>query len=234
MAFTTYGTIDGCRTKDNKFESRFEDNQGLMLKALEDAAGMVNARLDPRFHVPLAKRADGTYDQPVVDATEWHAVAMGYERGRMGDDADRAREQAERIVDGINGGTFALEAQVTLDETGIGEAEPDVDNSGTGSFYVNRAGEWYTGSYVTTYRVEIATGGAVGTATYTVTKDGSSLVTATTTAETWLVVEEGLEIRFTGASSGSFTAGDNWTIVCRPRYEGSEREGFGSGRLVRA
>lgn len=234
MAFTTYGTIAGCETKDNKFQSRFEGNQGLMLKALEDGAKMGNSRLDPRFHVPLSKRADLTYDQPLVDMTEWFAVALGYERGRLSEDADRARTQANLIIDGINNGTFALEAQVTMDESGIGQAEPDTSNTGTGQFHVDHAGSYYTGDYVATYVVTIGTGGAVGTATYAVTKDGVALIAGTATVSTWATVESGLQIRFVGSAAGSFVAGNSWTIICRPKYEGSEREGFGSSRLVRA
>ncbi|MEE9568356.1 MAG: hypothetical protein V3W37_03130 [Candidatus Binatia bacterium] len=234
MPFTTYGTIAGCETKDNKFQSRFEGNQGLMNKALEDGAGMGNAALDPRFAVPVPVRTDGTYDQPLVDMNEWFAVALGYDRGRLSEDADRARTQANLIVEGINNSTFALEAQVTLDETGIAVAVPGFGNSSSGQFYVDRATSRYTGDYLVTYIVTIGTGGAVGTATYTATKDGNSLITDTATVSTWASVESGVKIRFVGAVAGSFVSGDTWTIVCRPRHEGTDASRIGSGRLVKA
>jgi hypothetical protein len=234
VAFTKYGTIDGCRRKDNQFERRFEDNPGLQNGALEAAAGMLNAVLDPKFPRPVPPNSDGTYDQPLIDANEWLAVAEGYSRGRLYDDEEQARAQYNRIVEGINSGLLPLEAQITLDETGLGTPLPDTDNTGTGSFYINSAGSRYEGDYSTTYLVTVGTGGAAGTATFSVTKDGVALVSDTATALTWITVEYGLQIRFVGNAAGSFVAGDNWTIVCRPREEVSDTSRIVSGRLIRA
>jgi len=233
MAWTGYADSDDVDRKDDATLDRFDGDTALLNSSILACSKRVNELLDQRFHVPIPVNSDGTYDQALIDATCWFVVAEGRRRKGMTESADNARQQALDIIDDVNAGRRALQSQVTLDELGIGGISPGDDNTSSGRFELDRLTSRYLGDVRADYVVTIGTGGASGTATYSVTKDGTALATGTT-ADSWIGLENGIRFRFVGSASGSFVAGDTFSFICQPSRQAADVTRARSVRLLDA
>jgi hypothetical protein len=181
----------------------------------------MDARFDERFNVPIRKKPDGTYDQPLIDAAVALAVARVLDNKGYPDEAERWQKRGDGTVEDINNGRRRLQEEMTRDEIGFGVPKPASSNTGSHVELELRPGAPYSDSYRRKYVVEIDGAGSIGAATFKISIDAGRtwIVTARATSEIWYSPEGGygLTLRFFALSSTATLAlGDSWTFDAVP------------------
>lgn len=181
----------------------------------------IDARLDERFDVPLRKKSDGVYDQPLIDAAVALTIARVLDNNGYPDEAERWERRGSGIVDDILSGRRRLEEETTRDEIGFGVPKPASTNAGSNAELELRPGIAYSDSYRRKMIIQIDGAGAIGTATYKISIDAGRtwIETGQETKEIWVspAGAYGLSFRFFAlASSATLASGDKWTIDAVP------------------
>ena len=180
----------------------------------------VDALLDERFNVPIQKRSDGTYDQPLIDAAAMLAIARVLYPGYR-DEAEDWEGRAEKLVDAINAGRYRFESEITRDELGFSIPKPYASNASTNVELELDPRSAYSDVYRRKIIVKIDGAGAIGVATYKVSIDAGATwgLTGQLTSELWTYpsIAYGLGFRFFRlAASENLALDDYWTIDALP------------------
>jgi len=203
---------------DNLVEAG-EDFTGLVTQFRTDASRYLDSRLDPNLPKEQLKDKSGNFDYMIIRTTALIAASfMIKTKDPNSEMAASFMEEAEKNITDMNNGNAALSWQNTSDASkGVIR---DVTYTGTVR-PVDTRGRW-SGTY-DLIKVKIdTTGGAIGTATYSVwVKDGDKLgmnegtqvVTTEVINGDYQALSGGLQIRFAGTNFDSTAAvNDTWEI----------------------
>ncbi len=183
-----------------------------------DASRFLDSRLDPNLPKEQLKDKSGNFDYMIIRTTALIAANfMIRTNNPTSEMAIAFMEEADKNIDALNNGGAALSWQNTADASkGVIR---DVTYTGTVR-PVDTRGRW-SGTY-DLVKVKITTGGAIGTAKYSVwTKDedklgmneGNQVVTDETINGDYQNLASGLKIRFAGTNFDSTAAAnDIWEI----------------------
>ena len=183
-----------------------------------DASRFLDSRLDPNLPKEQLKDKSGNFDYMIIRTTALIAANfMIRTNNPTSEMAIAFMEEADKNIDALNNGGAALSWQNTTDASkGVIR---DVTYTGTVR-PVDTRGRW-SGTY-DLVKVKITTGGAIGTAKYSVwTKDedklgmneGNQVVTDETINGDYQNLASGLKIRFAGTNFDSTAAvNDIWEI----------------------
>ena len=183
-----------------------------------DASRFLDSRLDPNLPKEQLKAKSGNFDYMIIRTTALIAANfMIRTNNPTSEMAIAFMEEADKNIDALNNGGAALSWQNTTDASkGVIR---DVTYTGTVR-PVDTRGRW-SGTY-DLVKVKITTGGAIGTAKYSVwTKDedklgmneGNQVVTDETINGDYQNLASGLKIRFAGTNFDSTAAvNDIWEI----------------------
>ena len=211
-----------------------DDWSTLKTRYINNAEKYLDSRLDGRLPRKQFKDKDGNYDYIIVRTTALIACSFlirGHEP--VSEIADALFEEAEKNILSLNEGTTKLSWQVSGDSSkGVIR---EVSVSGNIKLVDTR------GQYVGIYDrvgVKITTGGALGTAVYSVwRKDSNNLgaermnngdtadYTDTLNGQ-YQSLAGGLEIRFAGDTADTATLNDKWEIECFGKTESLDDAGM--------
>lgn len=195
-----------------------EDFTTLVTQYRTDASRYLDSRLDPNLPREQLKDKSGNFDYMIVRTTALIAASfMIKTNDPTSEMAASFMEEAEKNITDMNNGNAALSWQNTSD--GSKGVIRDVTYTGTVR-PVDTRGR-YSGTY-DLIKVKITTGGAIGTAKYSVwAKDGDKLgmnegtqvITDEIVNGDYQSVAGGLQIRFAGTNFDSTAAAnDVWEI----------------------
>ena len=193
-----------------------EEFTAMVTQFRTDASRYLDSKLDPNLPREQLKDKSGNFDYMIIRSSALIAAAfMIRATDPTNEVATALMEAAQGNIDALNGGNAALSWQTTRDASkGIVR---DVTYTDGQIRPVDTRGYW-NGTY-DLIKVKIITGGAIGTATYSVwVKDNDQLknnqvVTAKTINGDYQALAGGLEIRFGGeADSSEATANNEWEI----------------------
>ena len=200
----------------NKLMEAGEEFTAMVTQFRTDASRYLDSKLDPNLPREQLKDKSGNFDYMIIRSSALIAAAfMIRATDPTNEVATALMEEAQGNIDALNGGNAALSWQTTRDASkGIVR---DVTYTDGQIRPVDTRGYW-NGTY-DLIKVKIITGGAIGTATYSVwVKDNDQLknnqvVTAKTINGDYQTLAGGLEIRFGGeADSSEATANNEWEI----------------------
>ncbi len=200
-----------------------EDFTTLVTQFRTDASRYLDSRLDPNLPREQLKDKSGNFDYMIVRTTALIAASfMIKTRDPNSEMAASFMEEAEKNINDMNNGNAALSWQNTSD--GSKGIIRDVGTISGTVRPVDTRGRW-SGTY-DLIKVKIdTTGGAIGTATYSVwVKDGDKLgmnegtqvVTTEVINGDYQTLSGGLQIRFAGTDFDSTASvNDTWEIEVR-------------------
>ena len=198
-----------------------EDFTTLVTQYRTDASRYLDSMLDPNMPKEAWKDKNGNYDYIIIRTTALLAANFMIKAHDPNSElANALMEEAMNNIANINAGKAALSWQVTRDSS-QGVVRDVVYNTAGAIRPVDTRGEW-VGTY-DLIKVIITTGGALGTAKYSVfTKDNVKLKNNESVSNEIIIgdyqpLAGGLEIRFAGSSDA--IQNDEWEIECFGRYE---------------
>ena len=196
-----------------------EDFNTLITRTLANASRFVDSKLDPNLPKEQLKDKEGNFDYIIQRTTGLiGGVFLIRAHDPTSEIATAMMEEAQANIDSLNNGSASLSWQTTGDSSkGIVR---DVTYT-TGSIRpVDTRGKW-NGTF-DIIKVKVVTGGALGTATYSVwTKgedklginEGYQVVTEEKIDGDYQPLAGGLQIRFGGSTKSSVaTANNEWEI----------------------
>ena len=195
-----------------------EDFTTLGTQYRADASRYLDSRLDPNLPKEQLKDKSGNFDYMIIRTTALIAASfMIKTRDPNSEMAASFMEEADKNIDALNNGGAALSWQNTSDASkGVIR---DVTYTGTVR-PVDTRGRW-SGTY-DLVKVKITTGGAIGTAKYSVwvkdnnklgMNEGHQVVTDRVINGDYQTLSHNLEIRFAGTNFDSTAAAnDIWEI----------------------
>lgn len=200
-----------------------------------EAQQLLDSMLGHALPVPLTPRlikTHGTadYDYPIVRSA---ALLTCYLIVKRVDDeiADGLYEQAKEIVDKILSGEIHLTNQITGTEPGGWNVTAKSSDAG----YVLFSGE-YTGSTKQSWRLQIDASGAVGTATWKLSRDGGSSFDiegedtySTDDRNMRRLISNGIYAEF----YGTFIEDDYWDLTVYPKDDKISTQRVGHIDMVR-
>jgi len=196
-----------------------EDFTTMVTQFRTDASRYLDSKLDPNLPREQLKDKSGNFDYMIIRSSALIAAAfMIRSTDPTNEIANALMEEAQGNIDALNDGKAALSWQTTRDASkGIIR---DVTYTDGQIRPVDTRGYWH-GTY-DLIKVKIITGGAIGTATYSVwvkdgdklgTNEASQVVTAEKINGDYQALASGLEIRFGGeANNSEATANNEWEI----------------------
>ena len=214
-----------------------EDFLTLKSRYRTNASKYFDAKVDANLPRGQWKDKDGNYDYIIVRTSALLACAFLIRaHDPISEVANALMEEANQNITSLNSGEVALSWQVTSDASS-GFVREVGTISGTVR-PVDTRGEWY-GTWDKLKLLIDTTGGAIGTATYSVwTKSGSALK-ATKVVDKVVIngdyqtLSGGLEIRFAGADdSSTATVNDEWEVEVIGRQEAVD-SGMRTRRITR-
>tara|TARA_R100000773_G_C4212540_1_gene111745 strand:+ start:17 stop:982 length:966 start_codon:yes stop_codon:yes gene_type:complete len=198
-----------------------EDFTSVVTQFRTDASRYLDSMLDPNMPKEAWKDKDGNFDYIIIRTTALLAANfMIKSHDPSSELANALMDEAMNNIANINAGKAALSWQVTRDSS-QGVVRDVVYNTAGAIRPVDTRGEW-VGTY-DLIKVIITTGGALGTAKYSVfTKDNVKLKNNESVSNEIIIgdyqpLAGGLEIRFAGSSDA--IQNDEWEIECFGRYE---------------
>jgi len=214
-----------------------EDWVTLKSRYRSNASRYFDAKVDARLPRGQWKDKDGNYDYIIVRTTALLACAFLIRaHDPTSEVANALMEEADQNIASLNSGEVALSWQVTSDASGgvIGE----VGNISGTVRPVDTRGEW-SGTWDKIKVLIDTTGGAIGTATYSVWTKSSTALKANKVVDKVVIngdyqsLAGGLEIRFAGADdSSTATVDDEWEIEVIGREEAVD-SGMRTRRITR-
>ena len=183
-----------------------------------DASRYLDSRLDPNLPREQLKDKSGNFDYMIIRTTALLAASFMIKTNNPTSEMATAfMEEANSNIDAMNNGDAALSWQNTSD--GSKGVIRDVTYTGTVR-PVDTRGRW-SGTY-DLIKVKITTGGAIGTAKYSVwvkdgdklgMNEGSQVVTDEIINGDYQALSGGLQIRFAGTDFNSTaTVDDIWEV----------------------
>ena len=200
----------------NKLMEAGEEFTAMVTQFRTDASRYLDSKLDPNLPREQLKDKSGNFDYMIIRSSALIAAAFMIRASDPTNEmANALMEEAQENIDALNEGKAALSWQTTRDASkGIVR---DVTYTDGQIRPVDTRGYW-NGTY-DLIKVKIITGGAIGTATYSVwVKDGDGLKNNQILTEKkingdYQDLAGGLEIRFGGeADSSEATANNEWEI----------------------
>ena len=214
-----------------------EDFSTLITRITANASRYLDAKLDPSLPKEQLKDKEGNFDYIIVRTTALTAATfLIRSHDPTSEVANALMEDAQGNIDALNQGGAALSWQTTGDSS-KGIIRDVVYTSGK-IRPIDTRGRW-SGSW-DLLKVKIITGGALGTATYSVwVKDADSLkatqvVTARKISGDYQSLAGGLEIRFGGSTDGTLAVANNeWEIEVSGWQEEVDNSTINSVRMTR-
>jgi len=213
-----------------------EDFATLKTRVMADASKYVDSKLDATLPREQFLLKDGTYDYVIRRLTSLVA-AYFLVKGKDPTSAiaEALFEEAQMHIQDLNSG----QAKLTFQNTGDASKGIVRKVSVSGSLNIVDTRGDYHGSY-DRIKVVITTGGAIGTAKYSVytkNSDGlkNNLVLATETINgDYQTLAGGLQIRFQGsADNTTTTADDEWEVEVMGKYEDTDNPSIRSVKATR-
>ena len=214
-----------------------EDYSTLITRVMANASRYLDAKLDPNLPKEQLKDKEGNFDYIIVRTTALIAATfMIRAHDPQSEIANALMEDAQGNIDSLNSGGAALSWQTTGDSSkGVIR---DVTYTSGNIRPVDTRGRW-TGSW-DLLKVKIITGGALGTATYSVwNKDSTSLknnqvITEEKITGDFQQLAGGLQIRFGGSADDSVaTANNEWEVEVSGWAEEVDNSAINSVRMTR-
>lgn len=206
---------------NDKLMEAGEEFTAMVTQYRTDASRYLDSMLDPNMPKEAWKDKTGAYDYIIIRTTALLAANFMIKAHDPNSElANALMEEAMNNIANINAGKAALSWQVTRDSS-QGVVRDVVYNTAGAIRPVDTRGEW-VGTY-DLIKVIITTGGALGTAKYSVfTKDNVKLKNNESVSNEIIIgdyqpLAGGLEIRFAGSSDA--IQNDEWEIECFGRYE---------------
>lgn len=213
-----------------------EDFATLKTRVMKDASDYVDSKLDSTLPREQFLLKDGTYDYLIRRLTSLVA-AFFLVKGKdpSSEIAEALFEEAQMHIEDLNSGKAKLSYQNT------GDASKGIVRkmSVSGSLNIVDTRGNYHGSY-DRLKVIVTTGGAIGTAKYSVFAKNSDnlkinqVVTDEVINGDYQDLAAGLEIRFQGSSdSSTATQNDEWEVEVTGIYEEVENASMRSVKMTR-
>lgn len=209
-----------------------EDFTTVVTQFRTDASRYLDSMLDPNMPKEAWKDKEGNYDYIVIRTTALVAANFMIKSHDPNSElANALMEEAMQNIENINQGKAALSWQVTRDSA-QGVVRDVVYNTAGAIRPVDTRGEW-VGNY-DLLKVIITTGGALGTAKYSVfTKDDVKLKNNEVLSNEVIIgdyqpLAGGLQIRFAGSADA--IQNDEWEIEVFGKYEDIDAS---SGKAVK-
>jgi len=206
---------------NDKLMEAGEEFTAMVTQYRTDASRYLDSMLDPNMPKEAWKDKTGAYDYIIIRTTALLAANFMIKAHDPNSElANALMEEAMNNIANINAGKAALSWQVTRDSS-QGVVRDVVYNTAGAIRPVDTRGEW-VGTY-DLIKVIITTGGALGTAKYSVfTKDNVKLKNNESVSNEIIIgdyqpLAGGLEIRFAGSTDA--IQNDEWEIECFGRYE---------------
>tara|TARA_R100000654_G_scaffold5379_4_gene15260 strand:- start:356 stop:1309 length:954 start_codon:yes stop_codon:yes gene_type:complete len=206
---------------NDKLMEAGEEFTAMVTQYRTDASRYLDSMLDPNMPKEAWKDKTGAYDYIIIRTTALLAANFMIKSHDPNSElANALMEEAMNNIANINAGKAALSWQVTRDSS-QGVVRDVVYNTAGAIRPVDTRGEW-VGTY-DLIKVIITTGGALGTAKYSVfTKDNVKLKNNESVSNEIIIgdyqpLAGGLEIRFAGSTDA--IQNDEWEIECFGRYE---------------
>ena len=227
-------------TPADKLMEAGEEFTTMVTQFRTDASRYLDSKLDPNLPREQLKDKSGNFDYMIVrSAALLAAVFMIRASDPTSEMASAMMEEVQGNIDALNNGQAALSWQNTAD--GSKGIIRDVTYSGTVRPVDTRG--HYSGTY-DLIKIKIdTTGGAIGTATYSVwTKDGdklgmnegSQVVTTEIINGDYQALAGGLQIRFAGTNFDSTaTVNDTWEVEVRGYAEEVDANSLKPIRMTR-
>ncbi len=226
---------DAANPEDLLMESG-EDFSTLITRVMKDASDYVDSKLDSTLPREQFVLKDGTYDYAIRRLTSLIAAYfLVYGKDPTSEIAEALFEEANMHIDSLNSGKIKLSYQNT------GDASKGIVRkmSVSGSLNIVDTRGNYLGSY-DRLKVVITTGGAIGTAKYSVfAKDENGLKNNLVYQDEVIngdfqELAGGLEIRFQGATdSSTATQNDEWEVEVTGKYEEVDNASIRSVTMTR-
>tara|TARA_Y100001973_G_scaffold35929_1_gene54072 strand:+ start:5352 stop:6323 length:972 start_codon:yes stop_codon:yes gene_type:complete len=213
-----------------------EDNATFKSRMISNATKYFNSKVDSTLPREMFLLEDGTYDYFVKRTVALFCAAFmikAYEP--ESDIAEALLEEAETNILDLNEGRVKLGFQTS------GDMSQGVINkiSVSGSLNIIDTRGDYTGTF-DKIKVIITTGGAIGTAKYSVfvkDQDGlknTAVITDKIVNGDYQDLSGGLQIRFSGATdSSTATQNDEWEVEVAGRYEHTDNASVRTIQLTR-
>ena len=198
-----------------------EEFTAMVTQFRTDASRYLDSMLDPNMPKEAWKDKEGNYDYIIIRSTALIAANFMIKSHDPNSElANALMEEAMQNISNINEGKAALSWQVTRDSS-QGVVRDVVYNTAGAIRPVDTRGEW-VGTY-DLIKVIITTGGALGTAKYSVfTKDdvklkNNEVLSNEVISGDYQPLAGSLQIRFAGNKDA--IQNDEWEIECFGRYE---------------
>ena len=234
--FVVMSVTDTTNPSDNLMEAG-EDYSTLITRITANASRYLDAKLDPNLPKEQLKDKEGNYDYIIVrTAALIAATFLIRSHDPQSEIADSLMEDAQGNIDALNKGGAALSWQTTGDSSkGVIR---DVTYTSGSIRPVDTRGRW-SGSW-DLLKIKVITGGALGTATYSVwNKDSTSLknnqvITEEKITGDFQQLAGGLQIRFGGSADDSVaTANNEWECEVAGWAEEVDNSAINSVRMTR-
>ena len=234
--FVVMSVTNGTNPSDNLMEAG-EDFSTLITRVTANASRFLDAKLDPNLPKEQLKDKEGNYDYIIVrTAALIAATFLIRSHDPQSEIADSLMEDAQGNIDALNKGGAALSWQTTGDSSkGVIR---DVTYTSGSIRPVDTRGRW-SGSW-DLLKIKVITGGALGTATYSVwNKDSTSLknnqvITEEKITGDFQQLAGGLQIRFGGSADDSVaTANNEWECEVAGWAEEVDNSAINSVRMTR-
>ena len=208
------------------------DSQAKLDRDLDVVSSYIDSKLSALgYNTPL-RTVDGTrYDYFVTDWCAYltiHRRLIAYTAVNEGLEfpewIDYFKQQADSIYEAIANGDIALDADISLKESGIGYVEV-VSGSNNAFFENNRAygGVYSNNDLTATFYIEIDgtnAGNEIGKATFKWSVDGgySFEYTKNQTGTSWIELRDGVKVRWIPNTNATtqLNLGDSWKFVAVP------------------
>ena len=206
---------------NDKLMEAGEEFTAMVTQYRTDASRYLDSMLDPNMPKEAWKDKEGNYDYIIIRSTALIAANFMIKSHDPNSElANALMEEAMQNIENINQGKAALSWQVTRDSAQGVVRDVQYDTAGA-IRPVDTRGEW-VGNY-DLLKVIITTGGALGTAKYSVfTKDDVKLKNNEVLSNEVIIgdyqpLAGGLQIRFAGSTDA--IQNDEWEIEVFGKYE---------------
>ena len=210
-----------------------EDHSTYVTRRIQAASRLIDSLIDAKHQTPLPKDRTGAYDEVIKQSTSYQLAAMESPDEQSAIYTARLfNEDKSGLIDGINGGWIKFQHEIDADSSS-GEIKII---SVSGGFHPRFSGS-YGGSREDRLKILVSTGGAAGTAKFTV--QGYDDVAETPKTEHWLdslgeIIElyqrffigNGLYITWEADDGDTATANDEWELWIRGRDLPVDNPGF--------
>ena len=214
-----------------------EDFTTLITRITGNASRYLDAKLDPNLPKEQLKDKEGNYDYIIVRTTALLAATFLIRaHDPTSEVATAFMEDAQANIDSLNNGSAALSWQTTGDSSkGVVR---DVTYTSGSIRPVDTRGRW-SGSW-DLLKVKITTGGALGTAKYSVwAKSGDKLkdnkvITDEVITGDFQQLANNLQVRFGGSADSSVATADNeWEVEVAGWAEEVDNSSINSVKMTR-